>query len=240
MIEDIVNIQSQYNLRSEYTREAGYALARDLDNWILALRADLNSNPTQVVFNTSTGATGGTPLALSRAAILTAKQILDEADVPQEGRMLAVSPGQYNDLLTIDEFINTRYIDGRPTVTGKVGELYGMNVVESTQISVNSTTGYVNGTGAIAQPTPGVAGSPYFPSQFFSGTGTTLPTTSNSLPLATAIMFHPDWAMMGMQLAPKIESSREVLFQADAVVATQIYGAKMYRPDHAVLIHSAP
>lgn len=239
MIEDIVGIQAAYGLRSFYTQEAGYALSRDLDNFLLGLRADINAYTGQVVWNTSTGASGGTPLALNRAAILAAKQILDEADVPMMGRKLVVSPGQYNDLLTVDEFISADYVNGRPTSSGTVGTLFGMEVLMTTQVTTNSTTGYVNGTGGTPSPTPGVAGSYYMPSQF-TATPVGLPTSSNSLPVATALMYHPDWAILSMQLNPKVESSREVLFQADAVVATQIYGAKVYRPDHAVLIHSAP
>jgi hypothetical protein len=239
MIEDIVGIQAAYGLRSFYTQEAGYALARDLDNFLLGLRAEINALTPQVVWNTSNGTSSGTPLALNRAAILSAKQILDEADVPMSGRKMITSVGGYNDLLTIDEFISADYVNGQPTVTGRVGTLFGMEVLSTSQVAANSTTGYVNGTGGTPQPTPGVAGSPYFPTQFTT-TPTGLPTTANSLPVATTLMYHPDWAILSMQLNPKMESSREVLFQADAVVATQIYGAKVYRQDHAVLIHHAP
>lgn len=239
MIEDIVGIQAAYGLRSFYTQEAGYALARDLDNFLLGLRAEINAVTGQVVNCTSDGTGTGTPLALNRAAILAAKQILDEADVPMMGRKMIVSAGQYNDLLTIDEFISADYVNGRPTSSGTVGTLFGMEVLMTTQVTTNSTTGYVNGTGGTPAPTPGVTGSYYFPTQFTTSPSG-LPTTMNALPVATAIMYHPDWAILSMQLMPKMESSREVLFQADAVVATQIYGAKVYRQDHAVLIHSAP
>ncbi len=207
---------------------------------MLGLRADISSQAggTQSIFNTSDGTAGGTYLALSRAAILAAKQTLDEANVPLAGRKLAVGPGQYNDLLTIDEFINRDYVDGKPTANGVVGMLYGMEVIMSTNISTNSLTGYTNGTGSGAQPTPGVLGSPYMPTQVKNNSG----SLATTLPLgaATAVMYHPDWAILAMQLTPKTESSREVLFQADAVVSTQIYGSGTYRQDHVVLIHSSP
>lgn len=245
MIEDVVNIQAAYNLRSEYTRESGYALAQDIDNFLLGLRADIASHNggSQVIFNTSDGTATGTPLALNRASILASKQTLDEANVPLGGRKIAVSPGQYNDLLTIDEFISRDYIDGKPTANGVVGMLYGMEVTMSTNITANSLTGFSNGTGALAQPTPGVVGSPYLPTQIKNSSGalgTFLPVSANGLPVATAIMYHTDWALLAMQLNPKTESSREVLFQADAVVSTQIYGSATYRQDHVVLIHSSP
>lgn len=237
MIEDIVEIQSQYNLRSEYTREAGYALSRDIDNFVLGLRADVQGYNTQsnVVYNTDTGAVGGTYIAINEASILAANQILDEALVPMDGRRLIISPGQKADMMTIDRFVNSDYVNNKPIATGQIGSIYGIPIIVSNNLVANSATGYVNGTGGATQPTPGVTGSPYFPTQTHpDATATTLPTGTT-----TAILFHPDWAILSMQLNPKTESSRENLYQANAVVSTQIYGAKSYRLDHAVLVHTA-
>jgi len=239
-IEDILRIQADYDAMGEYTREVGYALARDLDNFVLAQRAVFNSSVsgafTQRIYNTSDGTSGGTKLALSKAALLAGKQILDEVDVPAD-RYLLGSPGQYNDLLTITEFTSVDYSDGRPTQTGKVGQIYGLSVMMSSNVTANSLTGYQNGSGAPQQPTPGVVGSPYVPTQ--------LPTEVASLTtldtgFTTALMYNSDYCILAMQKTPSVESSRENLFQMNAVVSTQVYGAKVYRPDHAVIIHTAP
>lgn len=243
MIEDIVNVQSKYNLRKEYTREAGYALARDVDNFLLGLRANIQgyNSLSNVIYNTSDASATGTPLSLNRATILAAKQILDEADVPMQGRFLAVSPGQHVDLLTINEFISADYVNDKPTVSGRVGSIYGIPVYVSSNITQNSSTGYYNGAGAIAQPTPGLTGSPYYPTQSpADATATTLiEDDGSSNNFTTAIMGHRDWAKLVMQVNPKVESSRETLFLADAVVSSQVYGAKCYRPDHACLLYTA-
>lgn len=239
MIEDIVNVQSKYNLRREYTREAGYALARDCDNFLLGLRANIQGYNSQsnVIYTTSDGTSSGTPLSLNRASILAALQLLDEADVPQDGRFLVVSPAQHVDLLTINEFISSDYVNNKPTVSGMIGSVYGVPVYKTTNIKANSTTGYINGEGATPQPTPGVTSSPYFPTQSPSGASATSLVTTNGM--TTAMLGHRDWAKLSMQLMPKVESSRETLFLADAVVSSQVYGAKVYRPDHCVLIYSA-
>jgi len=233
MLEDVVDIQAAYDVRAEYTREAGYALARDIDNAVLALRAVIKNNSGQNLYVTSDGTSGGTKQAISKAAILAAKQVLDEADAPQDSRMLIVSPGQMADMLTITEFVSLDYQSNTPTESGKIGRIYNIDVMMTTQIGTNSATGYVNGTGSITQPTPGVVGSPYLPSQDTYGTG--LDTA-----FASAMLCHPDWAILAMQQDPRIEHSREVLFQADVLVATQIYGTKVYRPDHAVILNTAP
>ena len=178
MIEDIVNIQSQYNLRSEYTREAGYAMARDMDNFILAHRAVINSYDSQRLVSYNDGTNDlvgdgtinahwtGTPAPLTYASILLAKQKLDEADVPSEGRVLYVSPAQYIDLLSINFFISVDFNGGgSPVSSGKVGSILDFTVEMSTQLGVNSLLGYRNGRDGILQPTPGVLGSPYLPDQ---------------------------------------------------------------------------
>lgn len=285
MIEDIVNIQSQYALRQEYTREAGYALARDLDNWVLAHRAVINSYDSQRIVSYNNGTSDligdgtanahwtGTPAGLTYASILAAKQKLDEADVPTEGRKLFISPAQYIDLLSINVFISADFISGSPVTTGTVGTILDFTVECSTQLGVNSLLGYRNGRDGILLPTPGVIGSPYLPDQHgttsaktttsvadldahtnasyfglpvFSGTGATAADAGQTLGLfggvnqwATAIACHPDWLAMGVQQSVKTESSRETLYLADAFVSSQLYGAKVWRPDTAVVIHTS-
>jgi len=238
MIEDIVATQSAYALRSEYTREAGYAIARDIDNSVLALRSVINATAAQVLFASSTGAVGGVGQVFSFATFLTAKLILDNADVPPEDRVLIVSPGQYAQLLNVNQFTNVQFTDGRPIENGLVGTLFGIPVVMTSQVGVNSLTGYVNGTGNVGQPTPGVLGSPYMPKQ---DTGTTLPlafTGAGTAPIVTALLCHMDWATLGIQQDPKLESSREALYLADAVIMSQLYGVRVFRVDHAVVIHT--
>ncbi|AGY46500.1 capsid protein [Cyanophage PP] len=279
MIEDIVNTQASYTLRQYYTKEAGYALARDMDNFALAHRAVINAFPSQRIYSYDTtlgdGTVNahltGTPAPLTYAALLLAKQKLDEADVPQEGRIVMVSPAQYIDLLSINQFISVDFSQVKPVASGVVGTILGMEVIVTTQIGINSLTGYVNGQGAPTQPTPGVLGSPYLPDQagtanvvntgsasdlavslsyfglpVFSGAGATAADGGQTLGSfgganrwATAVVCHPDWLAVGVQQNVKSESSRETMYLADAFVTSCVYGAKVFRPDHAVVIHTS-
>jgi hypothetical protein len=286
MIEDIVNIQSQYALRQEYTREAGYALARDLDNFMLAHRAVLNAYDSQRVVSYNNGTIDtlgdgtanvhwtGTPAPLTYASILLAKQKLDEADVPSQGRKLYISPAQYVDLLSINVFISTDFNGGgAPVSHGMVGTILDFTVEVSTQLGINSLLGYRNGRDGILSPTPGVLNSPYLPDQHgtinartttlaadldaqgsasyfglpvFSGVGATAADAGQTLGLsggvnswATAVACHPEWVAAGVQQSVKTESSREVLYLADAFVTSNLYGAKVWRPDHGVVIHTS-
>lgn len=248
MIEDIAVAQTSFPLRKEYVNEAGEALARDMDNSIFAERATIqgwagNDGGTpnaHVVFVSSDGTSGGTPLSMNRAGLLAGIELLDEANVPDENRVLIVSPSQHLDLLTIEQFISADYVNNRPTVSGMVGQLYGIPVLKTNAIVVNSATGYLNGDvdSAVPQPTPGFTDSPYFPTQTLVHFGQTV--TPESLPAGfkTAMLVNREWCRAAWVRKPRVEQSRENLFQADAVVSTQVYGVKTYRPDHAVLIHT--
>jgi hypothetical protein len=286
MIEDIVNIQSQYPLRQEYTREAGYALARDMDNFMLAHRAVINSYDSQRIVSYNNGTTdligdgslnahwSGTPAPLTYASILMAKQKLDEADVPSQGRMLYISPAQYVDLLSISTFISADFRGGAaPVASGVIGTILDFAISMSSQFSINSNLGYRNGRDGILLPTPGVLNSPYMPDQHgttnartttlandldtqtnagyfglpvFSGAGATAADGGQTLGVfgganqwSTAIACNPEWIAAGIQQSVKTESSREVLYLADAFVTSNLYGAKVWRPDNAVVIHTS-
>lgn len=279
MVEDIVNIQSQYALRTHYTREAGYALTRDLDNFLLAHRAVANSFPTQRIYSYGAGLLGdgtldahlnGTPHGMTLGAVLLAKRRMDEADVPQEGRLLIVSPAQYAQLLTINQFISRDFQNGTPVEDGVVGSIFNMTVMMTSQIGFNSNTGYRNGQDGVLQPTPGVLNSPYLPDQHGTVNGDTVGSASDisisggwrGLPVAsgagataadggqtlgtnsgtswhTALAVHSSWLGYGIQQAPKVESSREAMFLADAVISSHLYGAKVMRNDGAVVIHTS-
>jgi hypothetical protein len=118
--------------------------------------------------------------------------------------------------------------DSTPSIDG---------VYTISNVTTNSLTGYTNGTGAAAQPTPGVVGSSYLPTQ---DSYTALPTTGGGTgSFVTALACHPDWAKFATPLEPKIEAGRSLELQMDEVVSTWIYGSKIYRSDHAVLLHTA-
>ena len=240
-IEDIVEIQSQYNQRMIYTKEAGYALGRDLDNSILAMRAAVPA--THQIYVSTTGDTTGIPQAINDAALLAAKAILDELDVPEEDRYWVVSPRQYVDLLAIDKFISRDFVNSNPVQNGKIGSLYGYPVWSSSNVKPNSLDGLVNGDGAIPQPTPGVQGSPYLPTQedeplIFLPRGQVGNETTR--PFVTAMLCHKDWSWVAVQKNITSEGCRIPLYLSDAYITSHVFGVKRYRKDHAVNIHTAP
>ena len=131
LIEDITEVQALASLRKFYTDDAGYALAKQVDTDLFA-EAQANFTLYEV------GAGGleayvanGAAAAFSDAALRDGIQILDDADVPMDGRVLVVPPSAVNTIRGIDRYMSSDF-GGAGTIRGQIGTLYGIPVVVST------------------------------------------------------------------------------------------------------------
>lgn len=240
LIEDILKVQAYKDSRAIYTQEIAYAMSQDMDNFILGQRAALPTS--QWIVASSTGTVAGDPEVISEAEILLAIEKFNLAKVPQAGRMFKFGVQHLTQLLQIEKFISADYVDNQPVSTGRVGSLYGIPVEITTQITPNTLNGYQNGDDEPFEPTPGVQGSPYVPTQYETLNYLPRGKTGNEVaqPFITGGLFHMEWCFAVTKKAPRMESGRSIEYQADMLVGTQMYGAKVYREDHAVLIHTAP
>lgn len=248
MTEDITSLMLDPSglLSSNLAKESAYAIKRDLDAFLLGLRAAVQAiGGSQVIFSSNNGlntaATTSSPLNI--ATLLRAKLAMDNFDIPATDRVWIVSPTQYIQLLALDKVQSMFYRTSAPLENGIVGTLLGTPVYMTSMVGANSTTGFLNGTTAI--PTPGVvgAGQLYYPDQDTAATlpttwNTTLNTTPETQAVHTALLLHKDAFALAMLLEPKTEYSRETLYLSDAVVTSTLYGARMYRPGNAVIVHT--
>jgi Phage capsid protein len=239
-IDDLLAVQSSYDVRSIHMKAIAYALAKDLTGSILGQRAGLFSYPAQNVFTSSTGTIAGNGGAFTLAAFLLARKTLLEADVERSEMMLLISPSQEAAMLAIPQFTSIDY--GNKRLEDRViGSILGVPVLVSSLVGANSATGWRNGTSAAPEPTPGVLGSRYFPRQSVDGVApTTLPLTftGNAKPVHTAVLAHKEWCAAVISKSPKITYSFENRDQGHLMVARSTYGSKLYRPNHAVNIHT--
>jgi N4-gp56 family major capsid protein len=138
LIEDITNVQALTSLRSFYTEDAGYALANKVDD---ALIAEANSGFTsQLECGASgTAASAGTASAFNDASFRDALQVLDDNDVPMSQRVFVIPPAVKNSMLGISNYISTDFVTGKPVENGKIGSLYGVDVVVSTNLPTVNT-----------------------------------------------------------------------------------------------------
>ena len=133
LVEDFAEIQTSVNLRSIYTKRAGYAIAKVLDDDIITQAGTC----FDCIDSTSTGNSS----TLDEADILMAKTLLDENDTPMEDRHLVVAPQQYNELLKIERFTEHRMLDnsGMPIERGLLGSIHGFSVWMTQQLSASGT-----------------------------------------------------------------------------------------------------
>jgi hypothetical protein len=123
LLEDFAKIQAVYDLRSEYTSAAAYAISAKIDNGI--------ANAMTTAF-TSYGAFG---TALNDTLILTVNRYLDDAKAPQTDRSFVVTPQGKQEMLAIDKYIRYDALgiggDQNSIRTGQIGEIYGVRVYMS-------------------------------------------------------------------------------------------------------------
>ena len=79
--------------------------------------------------------------AINDTAILTANRYLDEAKAPTTERYLVVTPKGKQELLAIDKFVRWDALGtGDAIKTGRIGELYGVEVSMSQNLVVTAGT----------------------------------------------------------------------------------------------------
>jgi len=153
LIEDITEVQALSSLRKFYTDDAGYSLAKQVDSDLIDLGEGFQGGSTTdgsytkaYIGSGTTYWTGTNEADITDAGIRAFLLKLDDADVPMDNRSLIIPPICANDLLGINRFTEQAYIgSGDALKTGKIGQIYGVEVFISTNCD---TTGSGGGTGS--------------------------------------------------------------------------------------------
>lgn len=125
-IEDIVEVQENVNLRSEYQRKIGFALAKDIDDRL----ADNIAGFSQALGTLGT--------AFTDDNVLRAVQYLDDADADEGDRVIIMSPAEKRDKLLLDRWVNSLYRSdaGAGMNHGRFGdEIYGLTPFVTTNLN---------------------------------------------------------------------------------------------------------
>ena len=137
LIEDITDVQALPSLRSFYTEDAGYALARQMDSDLGVLGSSLSG---RYYMDSSTNLTAYAADTVVAADVFTdlgfrqAIQELDDADVPMDNRFMVVPPSVKKDIFGIDRFNSSDFVNGRPVENGLLGDIYGIKIYVSTNL----------------------------------------------------------------------------------------------------------
>ena len=162
LIEDITEVQALASLRQFYTGDAGYGLAKQVDDDLFSLGKSFGNGDGSSFVNTGSFQINSTTGVLEafdvdgvadlgeftdvvfRALI----QKMDDADVPMDNRSFIVPPSLRNAIMGIDRYTSTDFVNGKGVETGKIGNLYGVDVFVTSNCPITDPTDATKGRGA--------------------------------------------------------------------------------------------
>jgi hypothetical protein len=215
MIEDIVGVQALDSMRKFYTDDAGYALAKQVDDDLFTLGKSLGDGDGSDWTHSnvySMDATSGlstyavdTVIAddvFTDAAFRDLIKLMDDADVPMEGRFLVVPPSARRDILGITRYNSSDFVDGRSTQTGLIGNLYGIDIYVSSNCPTIETAAENSANGAVK----------------------------------AGILGHRDTFVLAEQMGVRSQTQYKQEYLADLFTADTLYGTKVLRPETGFVV----
>jgi HK97 family phage major capsid protein len=209
-IEDITEVQALASLRSFYTEDAGYALAKQVDDELVALGKSFgNSDGADWVHSNAyfiDATTGLTTYAVDTvttsdlftdAGFRKLIQLMDDADVPMDGRKFAIPPSLRNAIMGIDRYNSSDFVDGRGVQNGQIGSLYGIDIFVSSNMPTIETAD---------ENTAGDA-------------------------VKAALLFHTDTMVLAEQLGVRSQTQYKQDYLATLYTADTLFGTKVVRPE---------
>ncbi len=214
-IEDIVEVQALASLRRFYTEDAGYALAKKVDDTLFQLGKTFgndNGSGSDWVHSQSLyidASTGLTPYAVDQvvdtdvftdAGFRALIKLMDDQDVPMDGRFFVVPPSLRAAIMGIDRYNSSDFVDGRGVQNGQIGSLYGIDIYVSSNCPV------------IESATDNTA-------------------SGNTLDIKAAILAHRDTMVLAEQLGVRSQTQYKQEYLSTLYTADTLYGVKTVRPE---------
>ena len=145
-ISNIDEAKNHYEVRAEYSRQMGDALAQTYDRNILSMavkacRATAETGAVADMGDASQVALGATPTTTNIIdALYGAAQSFDEGNIPEEGRFALVTPAVYYALVQDDKLVNRDYVSGNGDYAdGKILRVAGMEIVKTNNLALDHT-----------------------------------------------------------------------------------------------------
>jgi hypothetical protein len=146
-ISNIDEAKNHYDVRAEYSKQMGQALAQTYDRNLLSMAIKAARDPSGLgagvagqgsAASESIGATPTTAQIVS--AIYDAAATLDTRNVPEAERFVIVSPAVYYALVQDDKLINRDFGANGSYSDGSVLNVAGMTIIKSNNLAVDHTT----------------------------------------------------------------------------------------------------
>ena len=218
MIEDIVEVQGLASLRQFYTGDAGYALAKQVDDDLFNLSKSLgDGDGTDYTHSASFYIDADNGLsayaedtvidndAFTDAGCRALIQKMDDNDVPMDERCFVVPPSLRNAIMGIDRYQSSDFVDGRGVQNGQIGTLYGVDVFVSSNCPVIETAAANTATG-------------------------------NSVDIRGALLLHKDAFVLAEQQGIRSQTQYKQEFLGTLYTADTLYGTQVLRPENGFLL----
>jgi hypothetical protein len=145
-IANIDEAKNHYDVRAEYSKQMGQALAQTYDRNLLSMAVKAARDPSGLGAgvagqdNAASEALGATPTtAQIVTGIYDAAATLDEKNVPEADRFVIVSPATYYALVQDDKLINRDFGANGSYSDGAIMKVAGMQIVKSNNLVVDHT-----------------------------------------------------------------------------------------------------
>ena len=243
MIHDVDELMNHWDVRGPIAQELGYALARAMDGFAMRtmIAASLATNPISDTSGNGTALSGstittGTAGSVAGADILSslfdAQIILDNKDVPEEGRFCLLRPEQYGALLAQAGVSGTAFRFSSDFNTGSANAAMGTAApIEVAGFKVLKTPLFprdVANENAVA-----LYSSTNIANDVFGGSGVGYGQTSASTDY-WGVCGHADAIGCVKKLDVTTEMERKIEYQGTLVVSKVMAGFGILRPECAV------
>lgn len=209
-IEDIVEVQALASLRRFYTEDAGYALAKKVDDTLFSLGKSFgNGDASDWTHSNSYYSNAGTALGayaedtvaststFTDAIFRSLIKLMDDQDTPMDGRFFVVPPSVRQAIMGIDRYNSSDFVDGRGVNTGLIGSLYGIDIYVSSNCPTIETDANNSAGGDVK----------------------------------AAILAHKDTMVLAEQLSVRSQTQYKQEYLSTLYTADTLFGTKAVRPE---------
>ena len=216
LIEDITDVQALASMRKFYTDDAGYALAKQVDDDLFALGKSLgNGDGSDWTHSNSFYVDGANGIAAYAEDTVAATDIftdlafrelikqLDDNDTPMENRFIVIPPSVRQTIMGIDRYNYSDFVDGRGVMNGQIGTLYGIDVYVSSNCPVIETAAN---------------------------------NTASAIDTKAAIIGHKDAMVLAEQMGVRSQTQYKQEYLSNLFTSDTLYGTEVLRPESALVV----
>jgi len=218
LIEDITDVQALSSMRKFYTDDAGYALAKQVDDDLFLLGkkfGDDNGSGTDWIHSNSFYVDAANGIAAYAEDTVAATDVftdlafrelikqLDDNDTPMDGRFIVVPPSVRQTIMGIDRYQSSDFVDGRGVMNGQIGSLYGVDVYVSSNCPVIETAAA---------------------------------NSASAVDTKAAIIGHKDAMVLAEQMGVRSQTQYKQEYLSNLFTSDTLYGTQVLRPESGLVV----